>query len=815
MIRNVLAATAVAVMAGSALGADFLFPSANPPGGKSASEVPQFISFIWDDNGYSGEMGTEYEYKAGNIPWTNRSTVGGSAYTGGQFDPSDQLRIGRDQMGLAWAVNTLGEKMKRTGKGTGHMTFNMISGLFVETTGSNWYDRKSKYGFFNNGTTTSDAGQTVPWNIASANGREGRIFNDAGVETHKPFMIDAMKNLRNKGHEIGNHTIDHIETNSKYNLKRPDGSNLWPNNGEGFDDGTTGVDALGNAWIESEEFSGSSEAEQQMGWLSEIGRVLSVEGWAGIIDLGEEDGIEQNIYTKADLHGFRAPRLEINSAMFTALAQADYLYDCGVEEGMEAHVDGTNFLWPYTVDNGIPNFYTQTQNGETIRATSFPTTADDGALWEIPVNLMIVPEAIRENVLAGHNVLRTQGEGNEPLAMEHWDGKITGFDFNMFVLWAMLPSEVEATMKHSLDLRMEGLPGKPGNRAPMQIGSHSDYFTPIYDIVTIPADAAFRYALPEHNPGHGNTWDQRKSTFENFVDYAGRKDGVQFVSGVELINGIKQLQAGEIFGQEYAVPATATWNFLADDVASEDLANASTFSGGGFNGKIKLNTSDNAAKQYAYSSYYAEVEEGSLNGLTHLSMNYNTNSTIKVRMYVKDDFVIENGVTQTHEAAWEVILNNIEKDVFSGKIPVSAFQYGPYSQGGLDAIDLSKVHRIEIAPLSQGEENIFAISDIKTYGAEVITVDHGSPIQTGMSNGNISNLAVHSISNNVLNLSVPTAGNYSVALYSTAGRLVSSYNNANLTAGVNPVELGSISAGVYMLQVMGEMGNLTTKAVIQ
>ncbi len=64
------------------------------------------------------------------------------------------------------------------------------------------------------------------------------------------------------------------------------------------------------------------------------------------------------------LKGIR--ELEVNSAMFYALADLEYLYECGLEEGYEKHVDGQNFLWPYTTDNGVRNSWTQLNIGERV-----------------------------------------------------------------------------------------------------------------------------------------------------------------------------------------------------------------------------------------------------------------------------------------------------------------------------------------------------------------------------------------------------------------------------------------------------------------
>lgn len=794
-VKHLFTATAIAVMAGSAFGTDYLFPSANPPGGKSPSEVKQYISFIWDDNAYSGEVGSTYEI---DYPKTKLSYVGGKgpnwdgqgglASADGLGVPyPNKFNLNEGDLGISWAVKTLGGKMNG-----GHMTFNMIGGLFVDSWGPKWYTRESKYGSYIDGVAEGQ-----PWKIAAINGREGKIGSTKGKQdVQRSYMNEGMKKLIAAGHEIGNHTLDHIETNSPYELTRPDGSPLWPNNGECFDDGTSGESALGEPWSEIEEFPSATEAELEMGWKWEAGFTLSKEGWTDVIKLGEEDGIEQRLYSKSDLYGFRAPRLEINSNMFYALKEQGYLYDCGVEEGMEESVDGTNFLWPYTTDNGIPNFYTQETLGEPVYADSLPA-----GLWEIPVNLMIVPEHLRQDVWAAHQEIEgATGDYTE------WDGKITGFDFNMFVLFGMTKAQALETMTHTLDLHYNN------NRAPMQIGCHTDYFSPMYDLATLAADPdAWGKAL------NYNTWTDRKETFEEFVDYANTLPDVEYVSGKELIDNIKDIIRGESIGSGTALHEGTDWYFLDDALKDEDgnIINevsvnnlTGDITGNGFNGDITLGEENAATKQWVYASYVANVAENDLAGLTHISLDYKTNCPIALRVTMEGDNVYEDGEDQDYAAAWEVILNNKGPKVSSGPIPITAFKYKQYEAGILEKVDPAKIKSIEIAPLSKGKRCKFEISNIKTYGA-------ATPISGDVVSNVKSGITVHSITNNMLKLNIPKAGQYSVELFTANGRKVRSISASQMSMGIKSIPMGNLSSGVYMLRVNG--GNLaySTKALVK
>ncbi len=189
MFRNVLATTAVAVMAGTALGAnfssDYSFPSANPPAGKSPADVEQYVSFIWDDNGYTGSRGTLYEWRSGDIPYNE------SSFVGEQFASGDQLRIQEGEMGLSWAKEVLGSKRNSDGTNV-TMTFNMITGLAVEASGVDWQDRESKYGWYRD-PSTEHTRISVTW------GREYKITSGEG--TRPGWIIPMWQDLLSGGHE--------------------------------------------------------------------------------------------------------------------------------------------------------------------------------------------------------------------------------------------------------------------------------------------------------------------------------------------------------------------------------------------------------------------------------------------------------------------------------------------------------------------------------------------------------------------------------------------------------------------------------------
>ena len=94
-------------------------------------------------------------------------------------------------------------------------------------------------------------------------------------------------------------------------------------------------------------------------------------------------------------------------------------------------------------------------------------------LWELPVYALIVPpdeDCERYGVATGLRArLHRVHDYFDPA-----DGKITGFDWNLWVEFGMTGPEVVATFKYSLDRRLAG------NRTPLTFGTHSDLYSEQY-----------------------------------------------------------------------------------------------------------------------------------------------------------------------------------------------------------------------------------------------------------------------------------------------------------------------------------------------
>ncbi len=208
------------------------------------------------------------------------------------------------------------------------------------------------------------------------------------------------------------------------------------------------------------------------------------------------------------LYGFRTPFLEYNDATLATVKALDFWYDCSIEDGFQYDHDGKNYVWPYTLDNGSAGHDVLVEWGSKQPITPHP------GLWELPVHPVIVPP---DDKCAQYGV--APGLRNRLKLIQSWfdteAGKITGFDYNLWVSFKMTKAEWLAVMKYTLDLRLAG------NRAPFMVGAHTDYYSSKYT------------AAPASTP------QERQDAMEEFIDYALSKPQVRVVSNKQILDWVR------------------------------------------------------------------------------------------------------------------------------------------------------------------------------------------------------------------------------------------------------------------------------------
>ena len=221
----------------------------------------------------------------------------------------------------------------------------------------------------------------------------------------------------------------------------------------------------------------------------------------------------------AEIWGFRTPFLSYNNNVFTAMQELGFTYDCSIEEGEDTAINGTNYYWPYTLDNGSPG-----ANFSAAAGTHQPVDSSHDGLWEMPVYLAIAPpdnECANYNIPTGlrgrlyENLLALTGD----TAWDSLSGRITGLDYNCWFDFNTTKEEYVAILKYTLDLRLAG------NRAPFIFGAHSDYYSLQY------------ISEPQ---GCNTDYMQRREAMEEFLDYALSKPEVRIVPARELIRWMRK-----------------------------------------------------------------------------------------------------------------------------------------------------------------------------------------------------------------------------------------------------------------------------------
>jgi peptidoglycan/xylan/chitin deacetylase (PgdA/CDA1 family) len=200
--------------------------------------------------------------------------------------------------------------------------------------------------------------------------------------------------------------------------------------------------------------------------------------------------------SRAGVAGFRAPFLEFGPRLFPALRASGIRYDCSVEEGFVAGTDARNVLWPYRI------------------APGFGGGAGAQELWEIPAYALVVPpdeSCERYGVAPG---LRQRLHSKQAY-FEPANGKITGFDWNLWVEFGMSGPEVVATFRYTLDQRLAG------NRAPLTFGAHSDIYSDQY-ATALPTSA-----------------EERRRALREILEIALARPEVRVVSAKQLLEWLR------------------------------------------------------------------------------------------------------------------------------------------------------------------------------------------------------------------------------------------------------------------------------------
>jgi hypothetical protein len=390
-------------------------------------------------------------------------------------------------------------------------------------------------------------------------------------------------------------------------------------------------------------------------------------------------------YGSTPIQGFRAPRLEINDEGLNALKAINYRYDSSLEEvqpagwvsaAVDANTAGKQgfnwFPWPYTLDNGSPGVWNQQATGGQQWITKFPT-----GLWETPTYEVYVPSAGGLGVTIANRMMASDKACTFPygtptdqqqdcflspgeLSPGQAETEITGFDFNTFIYCRMKQDEWLQVMQHTFLLRYYG------SRTPLTYGSHPIEYTQPYDSYTLGSqgcntgvDPATGTATPcTYGPGNPqnccqannygyrdvtsySTYSQRQAAMKAFVQWIQSDPNFSkdtyFMSMQDLVDYMRKpfdKTGAPVQPDTIASPdSNGIFNRLGWSTQGATLSAAS---GNAAKLTFTIAPLDSNGDNPAVSYIAAGIAAGSLKGLSHIDIKYNTEVPFRIRLLTSD-----------------------------------------------------------------------------------------------------------------------------------------------------------------------------------
>ncbi len=702
---------------------DKLLPSANPHGGISVSEAPQFVCFGWDDNGYSGYDGSN---GTGAVKWI-----------------LDYFKVKN---------NPVGKGQTETFDGT------PIKCSFFVTT----------------------------------------VYMDQWMSESNHWPKVAIHDAYLAGHEVGNHTYAH-------------------NHGETF---TT------QQW--SDEIVKCNNILTKTFDPTEVPYDPKSTNGPGI--------------PRDSIIGFRTPFLEYGVPLFQALVNNKFKYECTIEEGWEENQDGTNYYWPYTLDNGSPGHNVLVEWGQKQPMSGYP------GLWELPVYCFIIPPDAACSKYGIPIGLRKKIKA----ALSWFDetsGKVTGFDYNLMAGTniggcGLNKDEYLATLKYTFDQHYNG------NRSPMLIGIHSDYYSSKYTgAANIPnvtdrqwvIEQFITYVLSKNEsrivryrdllkwlknpvplsagdgpftltitqPAHGTISINPQKAQYNKGDIVTvsitTEQGYQFSSWTGAASGSsnsvqvtmntdKTISAlvNIIQGQcpsKIDLLNTGTWSGMQDGKST--IANTFTVSGGVITCPYTVAKMSAPEAYDTWVSMDGELADGNMSGLSSISITYQSEQSLIISL--PQPILDATGESFQVSVPSSGTLTTLE-------IGIDQFAKPDWTapENANIPLKLDSIVSVSIQP----DPDVSASAVSGTIIVSKLDLCGLIPVGIKQNILNDSELNIYGISKDYLSIYSSNSDKYTISVYTTEGKLV--FNNAmNLSVGVNSINLNtSLSNSIYLIKVM-------------
>jgi peptidoglycan/xylan/chitin deacetylase (PgdA/CDA1 family) len=441
----------------------------------------------------------------------------------------------------------------------------------------------------------------------------------------------------------------------------------------------------------------------------------------------------------SQIYGFRTPFLaySVDNTSFKVLRELGFLYDCTLDNGTQSTaIQWAKPYFPGTMDKGWMVY----------------TNLVNPGLWQLPHVTYLGP---------GETTPREKGFDSGI-----WPRAATG-------------SVLLGYLKSTLDWHYKG------NRAPMDLGLHSDYYTSENkspDVLAFATD-----------------FEQRRQALVDFLNYAQTLPDVRVVNMVDFVRWMRNPAALDDRSKNAMYE-------LDDSKVSSNILSKTTATGAGLTANIAGGTLTASGRINSTgllsAKRHADVVlalPADLEGVKGLRITYTSNFPLRIT-FSQSDLEASAG---SH--FWEVPSSPAAAKTLSAPATEIYFEKPRPSVAGLPALDLAKVTKIVLSPMVLDENTAvnFTVTDLSLYGANKLGV--GVRATPRGKRAASAGARMTAAGKDRVTLYVSEAGKYAIRFYAPNGRLVKSLAPRRIDHGYNIVILPQpLTEGLYTVRITGD-----------
>lgn len=492
-----------------------------------------------------------------------------------------------------------------------------------------------------------------------------------------------------------------------------------------------------------------------------------------------------------EVRGFRTPYLAFQPAGLTFKAAKDLgmIYDCSVENGTQSSdIQWTRPNFPWTLDKTI---------------TAISGAGSTPGLWEIPhVNFI---------------------KKTEQAAMQKgFDSGLwpTGADKGLNLRGPQMLEYLQGTLdlhygKRKIKYSWETDSTIAGNRAPMDIGLHSDYYSVV----------ASDPKNPDHNPQYltmASTVQERRKALKDFVDYALTLPDVRIVTMYDIVRWMQNPTRLD------DLTAKSLYEYTKNKASANLLSLVKTVNAVGTAGSSIVEQNSTANTR----AFTATIDNNS---------SYVAGRKADLKLKFGSTFEGVNGITVTYSSAFPLMVSFEQSDLAADKasyyftlpatvmrdeddklsivetktvtIPVSSRTIGqPYWNPKKGTLNLALSDELVISPLASDtlKTGKFTLNNIQVFGSDKFG---GGTVAVEKTPTTQKDFRMNVVGSSV-EFQAASSGVYQLELFTANGRMISQATHS-VAAGPVSLPLQSVAPGAYILRIGTQSMNATQRVIIK